>query len=129
MYNGMIFDNAKDFINDLAYVEINGKWGIINTQGELVVDFVYENLNCQQGENTCTAKLNGKCGILDTDENIVIPFEYEKYFILKNNLLIANKNGLWGAIDLNNDIIIPFRYKQMSFWPENNFCVETRGGK
>lgn len=203
MYNGLIFDNAKDFINDLACVEINGKWGIINTKGELVVDFVYEDLNCQQGEQTYTAKLNGKyglidlnqnviidfqydslwvsdfhngtfqaelngkfgiidknnkiifdfkyenfqaldckqdskyiiayidgkCGVLDTDENIVIPFEYDKYFIFKNNLLITNKNGLWGVIELNNNIIIPFKYKHMSFWPENNFCVETRSEK
>lgn len=200
MNNEIIFDNAKDFINNLACVEINGKWGIINTKGDLVLDFIYEDLNGQQGENTYTAKLNGKyglidldqnviidfqydslwvsqfnngtfqaelnnkhgiidknnniildfkyenfqplgfkqdekyivaylndkCGILDINENIVIPFEYNNYFVLENNLLIANQGGLWGVIDLSNNPIIPCRYKHMNFWPEDNFCVETQ---
>ncbi len=35
------FDNGKDFIEGLAAVSLNGKWGYINTYGEIVIDFQF----------------------------------------------------------------------------------------
>lgn len=35
------FDNGKDFSEGLAAVSLNGKWGYINTYGEIVIDFQF----------------------------------------------------------------------------------------
>lgn len=39
------FEDAQDFKNGLAPVKNNGKWGMINTKFELVVDYLYDDIN------------------------------------------------------------------------------------
>lgn len=37
------YDDAEDFVNGVALVQKDGKWGVINTEGNALTDFVYSN--------------------------------------------------------------------------------------
>lgn len=133
MYNELIFDNAKDFIKDLACVEINGKWGIIDTKGELVVDFIYEDLN-YQGDNLYTAKLNDKYGSIDLNQNVIIDFQYDSLYGSNfcNGTFQAELNGKLGIIDENNKIVFDFKYENfqpLSFRPNAKHIVAYQNSK
>lgn len=111
MHKGIIFDNAKDFSEGRACVEINGKWGIINLNGEIILDFCYESLH-RLSKNHYVAKLNGKQGLIDPDGSIIIDFLYDSIWFsdFGTDFLEVELNGKSGIIDRNNNIIFDIKY-------------------
>lgn len=76
------FENAKAFTEDgFAAVCIDGKWGFVNTDGELVISCTYEDAESFQNgyAAVCT---EGKWGYIDSDGNVVIEpvFSEAKHF-------------------------------------------------
>lgn len=51
------FDNGRCFINDLAAVCLNGRWGFINDKNEVVIDFKYAYVDNFDGEYTLAVQL------------------------------------------------------------------------
>jgi len=84
MYNGQfttdfIFDGTHDhFANwnlvrdiGLMAVSMNGQWGLVDSQGNVVLPFRYENLVIID-QDTAFARYNGRYGILDLTRTIEI---------------------------------------------------------
>jgi hypothetical protein len=59
---------AHSFSKGLALVELNGKWGYIDTKGALVIPGVYDKV-CGFSEGFASVKLNGRYGRIDTKGN------------------------------------------------------------
>ena len=68
----LIFENAKAFGEDgCAAVCNDGKWGFVDSDGDLVIDYIYE--DAQSFQNGYAAVCNdGKWGYIDEDGNMVI---------------------------------------------------------
>jgi len=92
----------KDFY---CCVKVAGKWGIINSKGELVIDAVYDeipdqgecdafSLFCGGNEDIIVVK-DGKYGIVDLTGNEMLPFEYDYI----DNLTGDNKALFMGTYD------------------------------
>jgi hypothetical protein len=60
-----VYDNAKDFSEDLAAVERAGKWGYIDKTGKEVVPCVYDDAYAFH-EGLAQVKQAGKWGYIDT---------------------------------------------------------------
>jgi hypothetical protein len=41
---GFMFDDESDFVQGCAYVKVNGNWGVIDTQGNTVVETAYSSI-------------------------------------------------------------------------------------
>lgn len=117
--NQKICMKEYDYINSplimckskLFLAMIDSKWGFINKYGNIVIDLKYEEAgDFYQG--LATVCLNDKWGLIDENENLIIPFEYdEKWFVLKEDSVIAQKDGKYGVIDYYNNIIVDFLYE------------------
>ena len=60
-----VYDWAWDFSQSLACVEVNDKWGYIDTKGNIVIPAVYDDAySFSQG--LAAVKVNGKWGYIDT---------------------------------------------------------------
>ena len=59
----------------LARVELNGKYGFINEEGEEVIPLKYDNAG-NFSEGLAEVKLNGKWGLVNTKGEEVVPPEY-----------------------------------------------------
>ena len=70
------FDRANSFSNGLAAVEVDGKWGYIDTSGEYVIPAIYDNIS-SFSQNLYVVKQNGKYGIINADGESVVPCELE----------------------------------------------------
>lgn len=80
------FDDAFDFMGDYAIVLRAGKYGKINKEGDVIIDFMYQDMNNIGYNRECfTAKLNDKWGVIDNHNNVVLPFEYEERIESGNN--------------------------------------------
>jgi hypothetical protein len=70
----------KPFVEGLARVSINGKWGFIDTTGKEIISAQYdEAISFEDGY--ARVKFMGQWGVIDKKGNTVVPFLY--YFIEK----------------------------------------------
>jgi hypothetical protein len=96
---------AKNGIMLTAPVTLNGKAGIIDTNGNIVVPFMYEpdfedDNNYRLDGGYANVKLNGKWGVIDEKNNIVLPFVYDKFLVDYNaGWRYALRNGEKLSID------------------------------
>lgn len=93
-----------------AVVEVNGKYGLIDTLGKYVIpsgyDYVYSFSN-----GYATVYKDGKFGVVNQKGNLVIPFEYEFISAFgKGGRADAVKGNKWGVINTANTEILPFQY-------------------
>ncbi len=107
----------------------NGKVGIVNTRGEIIVPFEYDNFGYSFGggevsdysydRNIITASKDGKWGMitLDSEQKEKIPFLYEDIYLSDTNHVAVKEEGLWYLADLDGkkvldngyDMVIPLQ--------------------
>ena len=100
----------------LYSAKLNGKWGFIDKNGNVVIDFKYTHTYNILGSDekyigVSIDKLNtNTLGLIDKDENQILPFEYEFPYLayIDNDRFIVSKNGKCGIIDRNNNVIANF---------------------
>ncbi len=82
-----IFDEAQLFFEGIAAVKANNKWGFINEDGEIVVDFLYDDAKSlsyglaavyksEIREDGSTSKGLGKWAVIDMYGTLLTPFEF-----------------------------------------------------
>lgn len=129
---------------NLAVVSVDGIYGAINRQGEIVIPLVYDYAMIKFSEGLLGVKKNNKWGYIDTNHEIVIPFEYDniadykfengEYWMKNDSILgIADdfrgnkvfvcKNRKIGLINNKNEILFPFIYKDISSCNEKYLTV------
>ena len=86
------YEDARDFSNGVAPVKKDGKWGYINTAGETVLPFAYDETCGSDG--TCfvvgkTADGETKFGAVDAAGETLLPFMFEDMSTPVNGLVYA----------------------------------------
>ncbi len=121
--------NAGQFHGGLAVVQNGGKYGVINTMGNVVIDFVYDNLYYNFPDaakpvpgNYLIAVQNQKWGVIDNSGKPLIPCIYDSIRITGTGFAIVGKgrtvrpgpgsiDGVWGIFDLNTgQQVLPVMY-------------------
>lgn len=87
------YDKARAFVNGLAPVSKDKKWGYINEKGEQVVDFKYRDAETFSKDGLAPVKLKKLWGFIDTTGALVIPDEYD---ITAGGFSMFSKNNLKG---------------------------------
>ena len=114
------FDFAFGFNRGLATVEIDDKWGAVDTSGNVVVPLDYFQLN-DYGNEFLHAKLQTsggiKEGMVDRSGNVRIPVEYDLVYMNDEaGLITVGKAGKWGVVDKENNIVIPIEHSEAIYF-------------
>ncbi len=113
------YENAEAFSEQLAAVKKDGKYGMINENGELVIPFMYDSIK-QSSYASIPVVADGECYFINSaNERILGPFEDgESYFY---GFAAVKKNGKWGFIDKNGFDATAFVYDEA-------YSVDDEGG-
>lgn len=121
------YDYTNFFYNKLAIVKKNGKYALINKEGNQLEDFEYDNLELKFGYDRAyyLVTLEGKKGVLDPDGKLVIPIEYDEiksYSRGEFELELGNKKGFASV----GNFIIPAIYDEIrkEFGENNRFLLK-----
>ena len=96
----------------LDYFPSGGKWGVLNTQGKIIIPAVFDYLEVLNPYDTLEAKYlvarrgiqydeegsqsnPGVCGLIDLKGNEIIPFEYMEIDMGERDQLICRRGGDW----------------------------------
>lgn len=92
---------------DHFFVKQNGKWGVMNNKGEVVVDCISNMIplivtsGCES-ERGFVCDKSGKLGMISTFKNEIIPFKYE-VFEPSEGMIRVKKEDLFGYVKGNYD--------------------------
>ena len=121
-------DNTKDGNKELSVSEKNGKYGFVDENGNVVIDYIFDFAD-NFSEGLAAVRQEDSWGFIDTQGNTVIPFNYDGAWDFVDGLAPVFKDGLWGFIDKNEKTIIPYQYQNISkkgntYYDENDNIIE-----
>lgn len=103
--------------NGCAAVRMGDKWGIISDSGNLVVDFILDevavnSLGCVFAGNRAMVKENGSWYLIDNTGKHITEDTYADAKAPEGNgyIAVADSDGKWGYVDRNGNLVIDFQY-------------------
>ncbi len=96
------YDNAWNFSEGLAFVEVNGKWGCIDKTDKMIIPAKYDNAIIFS-EGLAAVKINGKWGFIDKTDKLIIPAKYDTAWYFTEGLATVKINGRSFYIDRNGN--------------------------
>ena len=102
-------DIDSSYNSDLFLVKKDGKYGWIDENGNVIINFEYQEVSYDD-EDVIVTKKDGKWGCIDNKGNIVINFEYDELGEPSENLISAKRGDKIGFLDKQGNIIIDFKY-------------------
>ena len=121
--------DVSEFSEGLAAIRTSEGVGFINTNGELVIPTVFEDVDWNTMLNThymfkeglSAFVKGGKCGYMDKQGNTVISPEYDAASPFDQGIAAVAKDGKWGTIDKSGKTIIPMEYDFVQI-PSEGVC-------
>lgn len=125
------------FQEGLAKVLKDGKWGFINTNGNMVFTTMYDLHTSVFHNGLVLANTEEKIygsnmknrlyGFLGSDGRIVIPMKFDKAGEFHDGLAKVLENGKWGFINKNGNRIIPPIYELARDFSDGLAAVKKNG--
>lgn len=119
-----LFDDARDFSNGLAAVNLHGKWGYINKEGKMVISNSFmtcgdfsEGLAIVQGFDKKYHYIDAK-GIKKFD----CPGDECASFV--GEFAVYGVNESFGVVDKNGQSIVPPRFRDLKFGAPGQFIAK-----
>ena len=112
-FTGFVFDAVAQPSEDGTVLAMkNGKWGKIDQNGNVLVNFIYatqEEAKCPV--NVQIVQKNGLFAIADLNGKLLTGYDYwnAKPFV-NGYAALQNSEGRWGYIDGNGAVAVPFDY-------------------
>lgn len=110
-------DDNLDTPNEILYPYNNSeyKWGLLNVNGETVVQPIYDTIISSDRSNMHLIKLNSKWGLINSVGKVIAETKYDstKIFSIPNVAAIQVDNN-WGFVDFEGEILTETKYQLYS---------------
>ena len=130
----------NDINNNIWYednclkVQKDGKYGLINLDGKVLLEPQYEDIAALDGvKNSLKIKKDGKIGIADKDGKIIIEPKYLDITNLgkdnKSGFIVKDQNEKYGVIDYSANKVLESKYNSVEKISGDNLYVVKEDGK
>jgi hypothetical protein len=102
------FEWADNFFKGAAVVKKNGKSGVVDAEGNFIIQPVFESIRLFKG--FASAKKDGKWGSINRKGNWAIPPEFNLEIRFLDNFAVVDKDDQAGIIDKKGNFIIKPHY-------------------
>ena len=131
-----IVDYSDAMINEnYASLEKDGKWGLYDKNGNLLIDHIYDDNLFVREERICMEDPEtGLEGVLDVNGNIIADFKYDKVFEYSNGMAIynvvdENDEDYYGFLDSEGNEIIEAVYTDAWNFSKNGTATVEKDGE
>ena len=127
------YDNGENNNYEEQGIKIEGKFGLIDTTGTIVIKFKYDDAYFI-GEKLITVKYKGKYGVINMSNKQILAFNYDKIYPLEEGngeaFLKTKLEHKFGCIDLSGNEIAKPIYDEINLsFSENGFVIITKDEK
>ena len=138
-YNSVEALSNYDQNNNIWYednvlkVEKDGKYGLINLDGNEILSCDYNSIDTIKGvKNSILVQKDGLYGLVNTSGNIVIDVSYAEISALTNDYtngyIVKNSDGNFGIIGTNKEQILDCKYEDIKHVFGNDMYVVKENG-
>lgn len=117
------FDSVRDFSEGLSAVRLSGKWGYIDTLGNIVIDYRFSVQPLEFSDGLAAFVTNKKWGYIDTNGNIAIEPVYESAKSFYAELAPVKKAGKWGYINTKGEMVIAPKFNEAYRFSKDKVAV------
>lgn len=115
-YEGVIriepqFEQAGFFVEGLATVMKDQKYGFIDKGNKLIVPFVYTSVTDFENGRSIV-EIDGKFGMIDRSGKLILPIVFDDIGGLSNGLAYGKKDSLYAYYDVNGQLRIPEKFEE-----------------
>ena len=132
-------ENSNDkevwYENDILKFQKNGKYGLINFSGKLILDAEYDAIYSLPGiQKNIVIEKDGKKGIVNTSmgEVIIEPNYTEIQTLLENSYesgYIVQKDGKYGVVSADSKIVFEAIYDEVKRFTSDGYYAVVENGK
>ena len=97
-------------------IKVEKKWGLINSDGDIVLDPDYDAIGEFQQFGYAVMQREGKVGMLNVNGEEVIEPAFEDLKVLDSTLVAVMDQGQWMVINLRGDILLEKGYERVQVW-------------
>jgi len=116
------------FTDGLLAVCVSDKWGYVNANGEIVIDFQYDSAQFFLDGVACVEK-NNKKFIIDTNGEVLSDLSaYDSMSNLGDKMILVCTDGLYGVVSHKGTVRVEPQWDFVSA-AENNLHVVSKNGK
>ena len=122
------YHGKRVFLDEEGFgiIEIEGKYGYIDKNKNLVIKAVYDDAYPFYNGNA-PAKMNGKWGLIDKKGKYIIEPEYDDIEAFHEGLALVELHGKNGYINRQGEMVIPMVYDQASVFQDGQALVSLDG--
>ncbi|GJM33287.1 MAG: hypothetical protein DHS20C18_22880 [Saprospiraceae bacterium] len=103
-------------------VKLDKKWGLIDSNGKLVLDPVYDAIGDFKQFGYAVMQRKGGVGLLNRSGKEIVPPNFDDIRVLDSTLIAAMDRGEWMVINLNGDIILEKGYSRVQLWANGHLA-------
>jgi len=92
------------------------KWGLINTDGKIVVEPIYQAIGEFEHFGYAVMQREGGVGLIDQSTNEVIRPRYEDIKVLDEDLVAVMDAGQWMVINFQEKVVLEKGYTRVHVW-------------
>ncbi|MBO5348820.1 MAG: WG repeat-containing protein [Clostridia bacterium] len=120
------YSATSSFSNELAVAERDGKYGYIDTKGNVIIDFKYD-YAYKFSDGLAVVEKDGNLGYIDNKGNVIIDFEYKDANDFSEGLASVYKDGKYGYINTKGEVVIDFQFDDAYDFSEKMTLVRKDG--
>jgi hypothetical protein len=120
------FEDGEEFHEGLCPIKISGKWGFINTNGDLAVKVIYDTVSFFKNDRAFV-KYKGKWGLIDQYGIAITDFKYDEIKIFSEGYAAVCINNKWGYINKNGQEVTAIIFDYCSNIENGIGYVDIRG--
>lgn len=104
--------------SDLIETEYDGFWGFVNTKGDVIVDFKWDEVNTFH-YGLAPVKKDNLWGVIDNSGNLIVDIQYQDVKVFEEGYAAVQKNDLWGFIDTAGKVVCEPKWTNLLIWNSN----------
>lgn len=93
----------------------NGKYGVVGTNGKLVIEAKYDEIKNVYGNKMYVVKEGSSWKIVDEEANTYLQDKFDDIKEINIDKIVAKKDNKYGIISINGETVIDFTYDDLKF--------------
>ncbi len=108
-------------------IKVNKKWGLINANGAVIVEPLYDAIGEFKQFGYAVMQRNGRVGMLQSDGSELIEPAYDDLKVLDSTLIAVKEYDDWKVINTNGQTVLETNYERIRVWPGGYLAYMQEG--
>lgn len=120
------FQEVTVGVGNTIYFKTDDKWGILENNGEILIDSKYDRFVNLNDENLVIGYIKNETYLINLEKKIEKRIDYDNYSKESEGTIMVMKNNKIGYINDNGEEIVPLKYDGGFYFSKNRDFIQLK---